>query len=57
MVQQVKDLALSLQRLRLLLWYSFDPWSGEHATDAAIKKEKAIYKMGENIYKSCLIRS
>ena len=24
--QWVKDPALSLQRLRLLLWYGFDPW-------------------------------
>ena len=26
MAQRVKDLALALQRLRLLLWYGFDPW-------------------------------
>ena len=27
-VQWVKDLALSLQQLRLLLWCGFDPWPG-----------------------------
>ena len=26
MVQQLKNLALSLQPLRLLLWRGFDPW-------------------------------
>ena len=26
--QQVKDPALSLQQLRSLLWYRFDPWLG-----------------------------
>ena len=26
MVQWVKDLALSLQQLGLLLWHGFDPW-------------------------------
>ena len=29
MVQQVKDLALSLQRLGLPLWQGFGPWFGE----------------------------
>ena len=28
MVQWVKDLALSLLWLRLLLWHRFDPWPG-----------------------------
>ena len=28
MVQQVKDLVLSLPWLRLLLWHGFDPWPG-----------------------------
>ena len=27
LAQQVKDLALSLQQLRLLLWHRFNPWS------------------------------
>ena len=27
-MQQVKDLVLSLQQLRLLLWLRFDPWPG-----------------------------
>ena len=26
MVQRVKDLVLSLQQLRWLLWHGFDPW-------------------------------
>ena len=26
MVQQVKDMALSLQWLQLLLWHGFNPW-------------------------------
>jgi len=29
MVQQVKDLALSLQWLGVLLWHRFDTWSGD----------------------------
>ena len=28
MAQQVKDPAMSLQQLRLLLWFGFDPWPG-----------------------------
>ena len=37
--RQVKDLALSLLWLGLLLWYGFDPWPGEvpHAKGAAKK--------------------
>ena len=43
MAQQVKDLALSQQQLRSLLWHGFDPWPREcpHATGTA-KKEKGI---------------
>ena len=39
--QQVKDVALSLQWLGLMLWSRFGLWSGEltHATGAAKKKE------------------
>jgi len=39
--QQVKDLALSLQRLRLLLWHRFDPWLGNfHMPWAQAKKKE-----------------
>ena len=31
-LQQVKDLVLSLQQLRLLLWRGFDPWPGKFHT-------------------------
>ena len=42
MAQRVKDLALSLQWLRLLLWCGFDPWPWEfaHAENAGKKKKK-----------------
>ena len=38
--QQVKDLALSLQWLSLLLWYGFDPLSGNFHTQVQPKKRK-----------------
>ena len=41
MAQQVKDPALSLQGLELLLWYSFDPWPRNfHMLGAWPKKKK-----------------
>ena len=41
MAQQVKDPALSLQGLELLLWYSFDPWPRNfHMLWAWAKKKK-----------------
>ena len=42
MVQQVRDLALSLQWLVLLLWHRFHPWLRElpHAVGVAKNKEK-----------------
>ena len=41
MAQCLKDLALSLQQLRLLLWHGFSPWPGtiRMPVDSA-KKEK-----------------
>ena len=41
MAQWVKDLALSLQWLGLLLWHKFDPWPRElpHALGSAKKKK------------------
>ena len=39
-VQQVKDLALSLQQLGLLLWHGFDPWLGNFQTYWAQTKKK-----------------
>lgn len=43
---EVKDPALSLQRLGLLPWHRFDPWPREfpHAMGVA-KKKKKIQKM------------
>ena len=39
--QQIKDLVLSLQWLRLLLWRGFDPWPGKfHMLQAQPKKKK-----------------
>ena len=40
MVQQVKDLALSLQQLGLLLWQRFNPWDLPQAPSLAKKKKK-----------------
>ena len=41
MVQQVKDLALSLQWLGSLLWLGFDLWPGNcHMLQAKQKKKK-----------------
>ena len=41
MAQWVKDPALSLQQLHLLLWRGFDPWPGELLPTAGVaKKEK-----------------
>ena len=39
MEQQVKDLVLSLQQLRSLLWHGFNPWPGNfHMPQAWPKK-------------------
>ena len=38
--QWVKDLELSLQQLRQLLWYGFDPWPGNFHTTQARQKTK-----------------
>ena len=40
MAQQVKDLTLSLLRLRLLLWHRFAPWPGNFHTLGTAKKIK-----------------
>ena len=39
MAQQVKDQALSLQLLRLLLWCGFDPWLGELPCALSVAKK------------------
>ena len=40
-MQQVKDPAVSLQQLRLLLWRGFHPWPGNfHMPQAQPKKEE-----------------
>ena len=50
--QQVKDLALSLQQPRSLLWHGFDPWPGNFHTPQARTKKKKKKKITE---KSCCI--
>ena len=41
MVQWVKDLVVSLQQLRMLLWHGFDSWPGNfHMPMAWLKKIK-----------------
>ena len=40
MTHQVKDLALSLQWLGLLLWFAFDPWFPEPPQAAGVAKKK-----------------
>ena len=39
LVQWVKDLALSLQQLCLLLWCGFDPWPGNFYMQQVLHKE------------------
>ena len=44
-VQQVKDLALSLQQLRPMLWCEFNPWPRKfHMPQVLPKKEKKFHK-------------
>ena len=44
MVQQVKDLVLSLLWLRSLLWHEFNPWPQELLHDVGVaKKTKSDY--------------
>ena len=53
MVQQVKDLVVSLQWLGLLLWSGFDPWPGNsHMPWAWLKKKKRSVKLGRRKEKS-----
>ena len=41
-MQQIKDLALSLQWFGLLLWHGFDPWSGNvHMPQAWPERKKS----------------
>ena len=52
-MQQVKDLALSLQRLRLLLWHGFDPWAREFCMPpGGSKKKPHIFFKGDGKGKS-----
>lgn len=45
MAPWVKDLALALQQLWLLLWHRFDPWPGNlHAVGMAKKEKKERMK-------------
>ena len=45
MPQRVKDLALSLQQLQLLLWGGFDPWLRNFPMPRARQKEKKKKEM------------
>ena len=45
MAQWVKDLVLSLQQLRVLLWYGFIPWPGNmHLPCVQPKKKEKVKK-------------
>ena len=46
-VQWVKDLALSLQKLRSLLWHGFIPWPKNFHMPQALKKKKKKKKERE----------
>ena len=50
MAQQVKDLALPLQRLSLLLWCGFDPWPGHFHMLQEWLKIHVIERKKYNIY-------
>ena len=48
-MQQVKDLAFSLQQLRLLLCFGFDPWPGNFHMPRRVggqkkKKKKVVFE-------------
>ena len=50
MAQWVKDTALSLQRLRSLLWCRFNPWSGNfHRPSCRKENERKEGKKGGKI--------
>ena len=51
MAKWVKDLALSLQQLRLLLWHRFDPWPRKlsHVASTAKKRKKRKRKLSIRI--------
>ena len=54
MVQPVKDLALSLQWLRLLLWHRFDPWPGNsHISQMWQKTNKQTNKKKQSYVSIC----
>ena len=48
MAQRVKDLALSLLWLRLMLWRRFSPWPGSfHMAQVQPKMKKGVKKLKE----------
>ena len=51
--QQVKDLALSLQLLRSLLWRRFSPQNFWHASDAAKREKKKAYVYTDTTKSPC----
>ena len=62
MVQQVRDPALSLQQLGLLLWRGFDPWPGNFHMPWVWQKKESIFSgpvidSGElDIYGAMMVR-
>ena len=53
MAQWVKDLALSLLRLRLLWWHRFDPWPGNFWMLWAWPKVVIIIQLVDKEYLKC----
>ena len=47
MVQRVKAVALSLQRLGSLLWFGFKPWPGERSHAVGVAKKKKRQSLAE----------
>ena len=52
--QRVKDLALSLMWLWLLLWCGFDPWPGNFHVLWAWPKKIYSYEMSNTKYVLCV---
>ena len=53
--QQVKDLALSLLWLRLLLWYRFSPWPGNFCVPWYSQKTKQTKKEGRSSHRGAVV--
>ena len=55
MVQGVKDSALSLQWLRLLLWHGFDPWPRRYQHVVSMAKKKVTIRQTPQ-YRTLLVK-